>query len=414
MPAGAEILAIGTEILLGEIVDTNTQAIARALRDIGLDLFRTATVGDNAERIAQAVQDALQRAQVVITTGGLGPTVDDATREGIARAMGVDLEFRPELWEWILERFDRYGVKPTENNRRQAMLPAGAAAIQNPMGTAPAFRVEREDQVVISLPGVPAEMAYLMEAEVLPYLRKAFKLRGVIKSRVVRVAGVGESWLDEHIGDLEQLSNPTVGLSAHPGRVDIRITAKANTDMQAEEMIWGIQATLQQRLKDRIYGVDAETLEAAVLGAVRAKGWRLVVVEAGTGGALAAALAANDTAAGAAPPQPIVSGEAGTTDAPSEAQPVRPTTFAGGRLLPPGVKIEQLAQAAASAMAETGAQVSLQLSLETGVQHHGLQVAMRSPSGEQSWERSYGGALPNAPYWAVSLALDYLRLQLTA
>jgi len=144
MPAGAEILAIGTEILLGEIVDTNTQAIARALRDIGLDLFRTATVGDNAERIALAVQDALQRAQVVITTGGLGPTVDDATREGIARAMGVELEFRPELWEWILERFDRYGVKPTENNRRQAMLPAGAAAIQNPMGTAPAFRVERE------------------------------------------------------------------------------------------------------------------------------------------------------------------------------------------------------------------------------------------------------------------------------
>jgi len=400
MPAGAEILAIGTEILLGEIVDTNTQAIARALRDIGLDLFRTATVGDNAERIALAVRDALQRAQVVITTGGLGPTVDDATREGIARAMGVELEFRPELWEWILERFDRYGVKPTENNRRQAMLPAGAAAIQNPMGTAPAFRVEREDQVVISLPGVPAEMAYLMEAEVLPYLRKSFKLRGVIKARVVRVAGVGESWLDEHIGDLEQLSNPTVGLSAHPGRVDIRITAKANTDMEAEEMIWGIQATLQQRLKDRIYGVDAETLEAAVLDAIRAKGWRLVVVEAGTGGALGAALASAEGKGDR--------GDAAPTPGLGQA------TFAGGRLLGEAAGRAQMADAAAAAQRETGAEAALQLLLATGAEQHALFVAMRSPSGVQSWERSYGGALPNAPYWAVSLALDYLRRQLAA
>jgi len=421
MPAGAEILAIGTEILLGEIVDTNTQAIARALRDIGLDLFRTATVGDNAERIALAVQDALQRAQVVITTGGLGPTVDDATREGIARAMGVDLEFRPELWEWILERFDRYGVKPTENNRRQAMLPAGAAAIQNPMGTAPAFRVEREGQVVISLPGVPAEMAYLMEAEVLPYLRKSFKLRGVIKARVVRVAGVGESWLDEHIGDLEQLSNPTVGLSAHPGRVDIRITAKAGTDMEAEEMIWGIQATLQQRLKDRIYGVDAETLEAVVLSAVRAKGWRLVVVEAGTGGALAAALASaeaqsrNGLAADEAPKEGGPATEASTPLGDMPPSPaLAPGTFAGGRLLGEATEREQLDEAASAAQQETGAEVALQLLLATGAKQHALFVAMRSPNGEQSWERSYGGALPNAPYWAVSLALDYLRRQLAA
>ena len=419
MLAGAEILAIGTEILVGEIVDTNTQAIARALRDIGLDLFRTATVGDNAERIALAVQDALQRAQVVITTGGLGPTVDDATREGIARAMGVDLEFRPELWEWILERFDRYGVKPTENNRRQAMLPAGAAAIQNPMGTAPAFRVEREGQVVISLPGVPAEMAYLLEAEVLPYLRKSFKLRGVIKARVVRVAGVGESWLDEHIGDLEQLSNPTVGLSAHPGRVDIRITAKAGTDLEAEEMIWGIQATLQQRLKGRIYGVDAETLEAAVLGAVRAKGWRLVVVEAGSGGALGAGLAAADAqhrdgpAAAEAHKQGGPTGD--TSPPPADTPPSSARgrgTFAGGRLFPHGIGREQLSEAAAAAQRETGAEVALQLLLETGAEQHALYVAMRSPSEEQSWERSYGGALPNAPYWAVSLALDYLRRRL--
>jgi competence/damage-inducible protein CinA-like protein len=412
MPAGAEILAIGTEILLGEIVDTNTQAIARALRDIGLDLFRTATVGDNAERIALAVQDALQRAQVVITTGGLGPTVDDATREGIARAMGVQLETREELWKWIQERFVRYGVKPTENNRRQAMLPVGAVAIMNPMGTAPAFRFEREGQVVISLPGVPAEMAYLLEAEVLPYLRTAFKLRGVIKARVIRVAGVGESWLDEHIGDLEQLSNPTVGLSAHPGRVDIRITAKAGTDMEAEEMIWGIQATLQQRLKDRIYGVDTETLEAAALRALQSRGWRLVVVEAGTGGALAAALSADDEPAEAAPSEPFSATGAEAPAAAREGRPARSVTFAGSRLLPPGAGAEQLALAATAVMAETGAEVALQLLLQIGAEQHSVHVAMRSPEGEQSWERRYGGALPNASLWAVSLALDHLRRQL--
>jgi len=443
MPAGAEILTIGTEILLGEIVDTNTQFIARALRAIGLDLFRTATVGDNAERIAQAVRDALQRAQVVITTGGLGPTVDDATREGIARAMGVELEFRAELWDWILERFNQYGVKPTENNRRQAMLPAGAQAIINPMGTAPAFRIEREGQVVISLPGVPAEMEYLLEAEVLPYLRKALNLRGVILSRVVRVSGIGESWLDEHIGDLEQFSNPTVGLSAHPGRVDIRIAAKAASQAEAEELIWGIQATLQQRLKDRIYGMDDETLEGAVLTALGERGWQLVVVEAGTGGALGAALAGEQTSGRLAPtparqgsqpadparaargssapratmapgsPAPAlgVSG-AGDSAASDATAASRSAIFAGARLLPDGASREELAEAAKAAMQDTGAEVSLGLLLSSGSGQHALFVAMRSPNGEQHWERSYGGAMPNAPLWAVSLALDYLRRQL--
>ncbi len=387
MAAGAEILAIGTEILLGEIVDTNTQAIAQALRGIGLDLYRTAAVGDNAERIALAVRDGLQRAQVLIITGGLGPTVDDVTRQGIARALEVELEFHPELWEWIVERFNRYGVKPTENNRQQAMLPAGATAIMNPTGTAPAFRFERDGQVVIALPGVPAEMNYLLAAEVLPYLRKALKLRGVIRSKLVRVAGVGESWMDEHIADLEQMSNPTVGLSAHPGRVDIRITAKADSEVQAEEMIWGIQATLQQRLKDRIYGEDSQTLEAAALGAVQSKGWRLVVAEAGTGGALSGALA-------------------------SEGDHSLVGVFAGARLLPDSATAVDLDAAAAALRQETGAEVSLQLLLHTGKQQHEANMAMRSPLGERRWQRSYGGALPNAPRWAVSLALDHLRRQL--
>jgi len=141
MPS-AEIITIGTEILLGEIVDTNTRFLARALRGLGVDLFRTVTIGDNAQRIAEAIQDSLRRADIVITTGGLGPTVDDPTREAVARAAGVETEFREELWEQVKAVIARYGRTPGENQKRQAVVPRGAIAIQNPVGTAPAFIVE--------------------------------------------------------------------------------------------------------------------------------------------------------------------------------------------------------------------------------------------------------------------------------
>ena len=138
----AEIITIGTELLLGEIVDTNTAVLAQALRSIGLDVFHTSTVGDNAERIAHAVRQSLERSQVVITAGGLGPTIDDATRDGIALALDVPTEFHDDLWQHIQELFARFGRKPTENNRRQAFLPIGALPLKNPVGTAPAFIVE--------------------------------------------------------------------------------------------------------------------------------------------------------------------------------------------------------------------------------------------------------------------------------
>src|SRR5512133_3302548 len=141
MPS-AEIITIGTEILLGEIVDTNARYIARQLRDAGIDLYRKTTVGDNAQRIAQALQQALERCDIVLTTGGLGPTVDDPTREAVALAMGVETEFRPELWEQIEERMSRFGRKPTENQKRQAYIPQGAIPVSNAVGTAPAFIFE--------------------------------------------------------------------------------------------------------------------------------------------------------------------------------------------------------------------------------------------------------------------------------
>ncbi len=226
MPS-AEIITIGTELLLGEIVDTNSAYLARKLRDIGVDVFRTSTVGDNPARISEILRETIARTPIVITTGGLGPTVDDPTREAVAQAMDMPIEFRPELWEQIVNRLEKFGRTPTENQKRQAYIPKGALSIQNPVGTAPAFIIEQNQTTIISLPGVPREMEYLTENTVLPYLRGRYQLTGTIKTRVLHVAGLGESQIDEWIGDLELLGNPTVGLSAHPGLVDIRITAKA-------------------------------------------------------------------------------------------------------------------------------------------------------------------------------------------
>jgi nicotinamide-nucleotide amidase len=233
MPS-AEIITIGTEILLGEIVDTNARHLARALRDAGIDLYRKTTVGDNTKRIALAIQQSLERCDIVITTGGLGPTVDDPTREAVALAMGVENEYRPELWEQIQSRFRRFGRQPTENNRRQAYIPQGAIAIENPVGTAPIFIFESGHRVVISLPGVPREMEYLLQNAILPYLHQHYHIQGIIKARVLHTSGAGESQIDDLIGELEELSNPTVGLAAHSGQVDIRITAKADCPESAD------------------------------------------------------------------------------------------------------------------------------------------------------------------------------------
>ena len=288
----AEIITIGTELLLGEIVDTNSAYIARTLRAVGLDLLRMATVGDNEARIADTIANAAKRSAVIITTGGLGPTVDDPTREAVARAFGLELEYRADLWEQIETRFARWGRQPSENNRRQARIPAGAHILQNPIGTAPGFVVEHSGGVVASLPGVPKEMERMLAEEVLPYLRQKFGLTGVIKAKVLRTVGIGESTVDARIADLEVLSNPTVGLAAHAGQTDIRITAKASSEAEADAMIAPIEAELRKRVGEFIYGEGATTVESAIFALLAECGETLAVAETGTGGLLAARLMA--------------------------------------------------------------------------------------------------------------------------
>jgi len=295
MPS-AEIITIGTEILLGEIVDTNTRYIARTLRGLGVDLYRTNTIGDNVDRIAEAIRHSIARADIVITTGGLGPTVDDPTREAVARAIGVETEFREELWEQILEIVTRYGRKPGENQKRQAYVPKGALSIKNNVGTAPSFIIEKfslpEERdgsrvsVVISLPGVPKEMEHILHEAVIPYLQERYNLNQVIKVRLLHTAGAGESDIDEKIGEFETLTNPTVGLAAHTGIVDIRIAAKAGTEAEADRMIANVENQMRDRLGTLVFGADEDTLEAAALKAASDRTWNLVAVEAGLGGLL--------------------------------------------------------------------------------------------------------------------------------
>jgi len=283
----AEIITIGTELLLGEIVDTNAAHIARQLRTIGLNLYYKTTVGDNEARCAQVISRALDRADVVITTGGLGPTVDDITREAVARATNRPLEFREALLTQIEARFQHWGSKMSENNRRQAFIPQGAIPIENPVGTAPCFIVESEHGVVISLPGVPREMTYLLEHEVLPYLRRHFSLHAIIQARILRTAAMGESRIDAALSDLLKIANPTVGLSAHPGQTDVRITAKAESEEEADRLIAPVEAEIRRRLGAAIYGTGKETVEEVLLRQLAEAGLTLAVAEAGTGGLLA-------------------------------------------------------------------------------------------------------------------------------
>jgi competence/damage-inducible protein CinA-like protein len=282
MPS-AEIIAIGTELLLGEIQDSNTQYLARMLREIGVDLYRASMVGDNQERIAQTIREALSRAQIVITSGGLGPTVDDPTRQAVAQAVDTELEYKTELWQQIEERFRFYGRTASENNKRQAYIPHGAIAIKNPVGTAPAFYFEpSKDKTIISLPGVPRELYYLFENAVTPYLKEKYGLKGTILARVLHTSGIGESMVDELIGDLEICENPTVGLLAHPGQTDVRITAKADSQQEAMRMIAEMEELIRERLGHHIYGVDRETLPVVLIKLLDNNGWKLALVEMGT------------------------------------------------------------------------------------------------------------------------------------
>ncbi len=290
----AEIVMIGTELLLGEIVDTNATKLARALRDIGMDLFYKTTVGDNEDRITAVLNLALDRAHVVITSGGLGPTVDDVTRQAVANATGRRLVYSEELEAQIAARFRSFGRRMAENNKRQAYIPQGALALVNPVGTAPCFLSEdvRGRGFIISLPGVTRELEHMMTHVVTPLLVERMGAKRVTKVRILRTCAVGESNVDRAIGDLMATSNPTVGLAAHAGQTDVRITAKAESAAAAEALIAVTERTVRERLGIAVYGVGEESLPEVVGRLLQEKDLQLGVLDTLTGGKVADELAA--------------------------------------------------------------------------------------------------------------------------
>lgn len=291
----AEILMIGTELLLGQIEDTNATFMSRTLAESGIHLYQKGTVGDNRPRVVQALRDALTRSDVVLCSGGLGPTEDDLTRECVAEVFDCGLEYHEEIFDHIESLFARYKLKLTENNKRQAMVPEGGIVIDNPNGTAPGLIVEGPQGVVICMPGVPRELKPMLTNSVIPYLREKFDLGELIHYRVLKVCGLGESHVDQAIGDLiTDGTNPTVGVLANPNAVRIRIAAQASSVEAANRLIDPVAEEVHRRLPGLVMGTNDDTIEGVVNNLLAERGWTLGVVETSSGGMLSQRLVAGN------------------------------------------------------------------------------------------------------------------------
>jgi nicotinamide-nucleotide amidase len=283
----AEILMIGTELLLGQINDTNATYMGQALANNGINLYQKTTVGDNRERIIGALNHALDRSDIVLCSGGLGPTEDDITRECVAEVAGVEMEYHESIFENIESMFARYGIPLTENNKKQAMVPIGGTVIDNPNGTAPGVMVECDRGLIFCLPGPPRELKPMLDDTILPLLRKRFNINSVIHYRVLHICGIGESRIDQIIGDLiTDSTNPMVGVLASPASVRVRISAMAPSLEEANALIDPVAAEVHNRFPNLIMGTDDDTVQSVVDEMLCEKGWTLSVAETVSGGAI--------------------------------------------------------------------------------------------------------------------------------
>jgi nicotinamide-nucleotide amidase len=292
-PVRAELLSIGTELLLGQIVDTNSAYLAGRLAGLGIDLLYTSTVGDNLGRATETVRRALERSDLVVCTGGLGPTEDDLTREAIAAALGetpsVDPALAAELAAWFAGR----GAQMPERNRKQAWLIPSARALANPLGTAPGWDVRRDGRRIVAMPGVPREMTRMWEVEVEPTLGDG----SVLRWRTLKLLGIGESNVEEALDELVHSTAPTVATYAKNDGVHVRITDKGTDGSAVAGRIEAMDRTIRARIGQHVWGTDDDTLGTVVGRSLVARGWRLAVGEAITGGEIARALTDTDGSA---------------------------------------------------------------------------------------------------------------------
>jgi nicotinamide-nucleotide amidase len=391
----AEIIAIGSELLLGQIQDTNTTYLAGRLQELGVEVAFQSMVGDDRKRMLSVLRRAVRRSRFIITTGGIGPTEDDLTREVVAEVCGRKLVFQPKLFKLIQSYFDLAGFVMAPNNRKQAFIPAGARVIPNLQGTAPGFMAEAEPgKWIIVLPGVPRELKRMVSESVLPFLAKTLgKEQGLIEYRVLKVCGLGESRVDQQIGDLIRESrNPVIGLLASPGEIRIRITAQGASQKKTQALIAPIEEEIRQRLGVMIFGSGEETLEGVTARGLTEKKVSLGIADAFTGGRIGQRLL--------------------STGCPF---------FKGGLVLPsggrwPGQRSSALGEAQAVFLAgkirtflssEVGLGVAIEVTGSERILHLALTGRMKG-----TYSHKIGGFFETLPDRAAVMALDYLRKEL--
>lgn len=281
----AEILSCGTELLLGQITDTNATYLAQSLAALGVDLYFVSQVGDNQGRIVETLQRAWRRADLVIMTGGLGPTEDDLARESISALLGETMSIDPQLEATLRARFANAARKMPERNLKQASLIPSAQSLPNPVGTAPGWWVEKEGHIIVAMPGVPHEMKRMWEEQAIPRLHPY--TGGLIFTRILRVYGLGESDVEQRVQSFIHENNPTVATYAKLDAVDVRITAKATTKAEAEKLVLETEQQIRQVLGVHVFGIDRETLPERIGCLLQERGLTLGIVESLTGGLLA-------------------------------------------------------------------------------------------------------------------------------
>lgn len=291
----AEIVSVGTELLLGSITDTNATFLAQELSPLGIDLYYVSQVGDNLNRIVEVLARAWGRSDLTIVTGGVGPTDDDMTREAIAAMLGETPTVDETLIEQVERTFRQRNLPVPEKNRKQAWLIPSARPLLNPIGTAPGWIVDRNGRMIISMPGVPREMMRMWRNEALPRVRQHLPVMTIV-SRTLKTIGIGESAAEQALGVLVNATNPTTATYAKDDGVHVRITAKSATEDECRAMIAPVEIDARQRLGDTIYGIDDETLPGALLSLAASRGLTLATADVNTGGRLAG-LFGDDTAA---------------------------------------------------------------------------------------------------------------------
>lgn len=281
----AEILCVGTELLLGDIVNTNAVYIAKELASIGVNVYHQAVVGDNTKRLKEQLARSFSQCDLVVLTGGLGPTYDDLTKETVAELFHREMEFNQEAYDGILRRFLHSDRQMTDNNRKQAYLPVGAIPLQNQNGTAPGLILEdkKENKTAVLLPGPPREMEPMFSNQVVPYLKK--KTNATLVSHSIHIFGLGESYVESQLHDfMEQSQNPTLAPYAKEGEVLLRVTASAKSRDEADEMMAPVIQKVKNMFGENVYGVDIGSLQAALVAALQAKGLKVAAAESCTGG----------------------------------------------------------------------------------------------------------------------------------